>query len=119
MPVTVCEYVPQLEDTGGKQIKDHHQGKTDVESPKSYFDQLFCLKPHLIALHRPHRENKHPESKHAEYAKHCRVSVIGGQCCPHLKIGNNGGVDEEPEDTGTHEVPCSHRNEEVNGPFLL
>ena len=45
--------------------------------------------------------------------------MVGGEARADLEVRDDRHVDQEAEDSGTHEIPDPYGDEEVDGPFLM
>jgi hypothetical protein len=67
----------------------------------------------------PQAKEDHTKSEHAKNAEHRGVAMVGSKARANLEIRDDGQVDEEAKDSGTHEIPNPYRDEKVDGPFLV
>src|SRR5512140_3015048 len=68
---------------------------------------------------RAQTEEDHSKGQHSKDTEHRAVSVVGGQTCADLEVGNDWQVDQKAEDPSTNEVPDTNSDEKVDRPLLL
>src|SRR5262245_12601181 len=118
MPVTVLQYVPELQDARRKEAEDDHHGKPEVEPPKPNLQELLYPRPQRITRDLAQHVRHKADAQHAEHADERGMAVIDREDCPDFVVAHDRRVDEEAEDASAEEVPESDRHQEEEGPAV-